>query len=125
LGLDYLLRASMSGPTSPMTHFARLVARLIGLPYRAMDQAPKVFASRIGVCFAAGAAVTHFVAPAVAPWLAGVLAVFTTLESVFDLCVGCVVYTYVALPLFRARDAAMEVVKQAAGEAPGVTESSE
>lgn len=56
-----------------------------------------------------GAAVTHFVAPTAAPWLAGTLAVFTTLESVFDLCVGCVVYTYVALPLYKARDAAMAV----------------
>ena len=34
------------------------------------------------------------------PMVAGTLAVFTGLESVFDLCVGCVVYTYIALPLF-------------------------
>lgn len=105
VGLDYALRARMSGPTSPMAHFATFVARTLGVPYRAMDKAPKVFASRIGVCFALGAAITHFVAPAVAPWLAGTLAVFTALESVFDLCVGCVVYTYIALPLYRARDA--------------------
>lgn len=105
VGLDYVLRAMMNGPTSPMAHFAGVVARALHLPFRAMDKASKVFASRIGVCFAMGAAITHFVAPTVAPWLAGALAVFTTLESVFDLCVGCVVYTYVALPLYRARDA--------------------
>jgi hypothetical protein len=70
-----------------------------------MDKAPKVFASRIGVCFAMGAAITHLLAPPVAAWLAGTLAIFTALESVFDLCVGCVVYTYIALPLYRARDA--------------------
>ncbi len=52
-----------------------------------------------------GAAITHFLAPPAAPWLAGTLAIFTALESVFDLCVGCVVYTYIALPLYRARDA--------------------
>ena len=117
IGLDYLLRASMAAPTSPMTHLARVVARLIRLPYRAMDQAPKVLASRIGVCFAMGAAITHVVAPTVAPWLAATLAVFTTLESVFDLCVGCVVYTYVARPLFRARDAIASVTT-ATTEAP-------
>jgi hypothetical protein len=70
-----------------------------------MDKAPKVFASRIGVCFAVGAAITHFIAPPAAPWLAIALAIFTLLESVADLCVGCVVYTYLALPLLRVRDA--------------------
>lgn len=105
VGLDYVLRARMSGPTSPMAHVATLIAKTLRIPYRAMDKAPKVFASRIGVCFAMGAAITHFVAPEVAVWLAGTLALFTTLESVFDFCFGCVVYTYVALPLYRARAA--------------------
>ena len=116
VGLDYVLRASMSAPASPMTRLARLVAKAVGLPYRAMDQAPKVFASRIGVCFALGAAITHFAFPAAAPWLAGTLAVFTTLESVFDLCVGCVVYTYIALPLLRARDALVDAAAPAVAD---------
>ncbi len=122
IGFDYVLRAMMNAPASPMTRLARRVAGLLRFPYRAMDQAPKVFASRIGVCFAMGAAVTHFVAPSVAPWLAGALAVFTTLESVFDLCVGCVVYTYIALPLFRARDAASEALGSVKRDAPGAAD---
>lgn len=109
LGLDYALRAVMSAPPSPVARLGQAVARALGLPRRPMDKAPKVFASRIGVCFAMGVAITHFAAPAVAPWLAGVLAVFTALESIGDLCVGCVVYTYVALPLYRAREAISRV----------------
>lgn len=93
IGLDYVLRARMSAAPSPMARVAGALARALPLPRRPMDKAPKVFASRIGVCFAMGAALTHFLAPAVAPWLAGTLAVFTALESIFDLCVGCVVYT--------------------------------
>jgi hypothetical protein len=96
-----------------MTRLARGVARLLRLPARPMDKASKVFASRIGVCFALGATVLHFLSPALAPWLAAALAVFTTLESVFDLCVGCVVYTYVALPLRRVRETAMEAARAA------------
>ncbi|MFO0547587.1 MAG: DUF4395 domain-containing protein [Polyangiaceae bacterium] len=115
IGLDYVLRAMMEGPTSPMTHLARGVASALRLPKRSMDKASKVFASRIGVCFALGAAIAHFVAPTASLWLAAALAVFTTLESVFDLCVGCVVYTYVALPLRRAA----EVARAAAGSAEG------
>jgi hypothetical protein len=115
VGLDYALRTSLTGPASPMTLLARRVAGLLRLPARPMDKASKVFASRIGVCFALGAAVAHFLAPAAAPWLAGALAVFTTLESVFDLCVGCVVYTYVALPLYRARVAAVEAARAVVG----------
>jgi hypothetical protein len=99
IGLDYLVRAMMTAPTSPMTVVARAVAHVLRMPYRAMDQAPKVFASRIGVCFAVGSAITSFAAPAAAPWLAGVLAACTLLEGAFDLCIGCVAYTYIALPL--------------------------
>lgn len=109
VALDYAVRAMMNGPVSPMAHVARFVAHALHIPFRAMDKAPKVFASRIGVCFAMGAAIAHFTAPAAAPWIAGALSVFTALESVFDFCFGCVVYTYVALPLYRARDAVMSV----------------
>jgi hypothetical protein len=73
IAVDYVMRASMSAPASPMTRVAQLVASLLGLRYRAMDKAPKVFASRIGVCFSAGAAITHFVSPAAALWVAGTL----------------------------------------------------
>ena len=103
VALDYALRARLNGPTSPMTHVATAVARWLRLPRLEIDKAPKVFASRVGTCFAMGAAVTHFAAPAAAPWLAGILAVFTTLESVFNVCVGCVVYTYIVVPQLGVR----------------------
>lgn len=118
IALDFVLRARMSGPTSPMTHLAGLVARGLRLPPRAMDKAPKVFASRLGLCLAMGAAITHFVAPAAAPWLAGTLAVFAGLESIFDFCVACVLYTYIALPLYRAREAAKSIPLFSALEEP-------
>ncbi len=106
IGLDYVLRAMLSAPPSPMARGAAGVARLLRFPARQMDKAPKVFASRLGLCLSGGAAVTHFLAPSVAPWLAGTLAVFTMLESVFDFCVGCVIYTYLVLPLFPQEPAA-------------------
>ena len=106
LGLDYLVRTVMAAPPSPLAQLGRTIARLLRLPAQPIDKAPKVFAARIGVCFALAAAVTHFLAPAAAPCLAGTLAVFTLLEGGFDFCVGCVVYTYVALPLWGPRDAA-------------------
>lgn len=109
VGLDYALRTPMNGPRTPLGRLAGLIAKSVGLPYRAMDKAPKVFASRIGVCFAMGAAIAHFEAPSMAPWLAGTLAVFTCLESVFDFCVGCIVYTYIALPMYRAREAVSRI----------------
>lgn len=125
VGLDYVLRSSARAPTSPMTLGARAVARLLRLPPRAMDQAPKLFASRIGACFALGAAGAHLLAPRLAPWLAGTLAVFTALESVGDLCVGCVVYTYVALPLRRAYDGVLRATQAAAGAvAPAAEDAS-
>jgi len=101
VALDYALRASMKAPMSPMARLARRVAAALGLQYRAMDKAPKVFASRIGVIFAMGAAIAHFAAPELAAPLALALAVFTFLESALDFCVGCVVYTFIALPMLK------------------------
>jgi len=109
VALDYVFRAMMTGPTSPMTHLARWVARSLRVPPRTTDKAPKVFAARIGLCFSMGGAITHFVAPSVAPYLAGTLAFFAMLESVFDFCFGCVVYSHVALPLYRAREAVLSI----------------
>ena len=103
LALDYVMRASMNAPTSPMARLAKRIAAFLGLEHRAMDKAPKVFASRIGVMFAMAAAVAHFVAPEFAAPIALALALFTFMESALDFCVGCVVYTYIALPLARAR----------------------
>ena len=105
IALDYVLRASMNAPKSPMARFAALVASRAGLPYRAMDKAPKVFASRIGVSFAMAAAIAHFFHADVAIVLALTLSFFTFLESALDFCVGCVVYTYIALPLRNVQDA--------------------
>lgn len=115
LGVDIAMRASLTGPASPMTVLAREVASRLGLAKRPMDKASKVFASRIGLLFALSATAAHFLAPGAAPWLAGALAVFTMLESVFDLCVGCVVYTHLALPLRRARESAEETLRAAVG----------
>ena len=81
-------------------HLSEFIVRVANLA-EAEGRQLRAIVTRIGVGFALGAAITHVASPAVAPWLAGTLAVFTMLESVFDFCFGCVVYTYVALPLFR------------------------
>lgn len=41
-------RARIDGPASRMTGFARRVAGALGIPLRAIGEAPRVFASRIG-----------------------------------------------------------------------------
>jgi hypothetical protein len=67
------------------------------------DQAPKMFAARLGLLFSAGAVLFFALSLPVSLVFGGILLVFATLDSVFDFCVGCLTYTYVVLPFYKWR----------------------
>jgi hypothetical protein len=46
---------------------------------------------------------THAAVPSLALGLGGVLTAFALLESLGNVCVGCLVYSYVMMPLVRHR----------------------
>lgn len=97
--LDLALRGFGNPRYSP---FGRLAARIVawtGSPGPLMDRAPKMFAARVGFLFAAAAFGLAFFSPTAALGVALTLGTFAALECVFNFCVGCVVYTYVVLPL--------------------------
>ena len=85
----------LTGPSlSPLGLFATRVAtpRLPG-PHRMVPGPPKRFAQGIGVGFSGGAAIAWSVgaSPLAYALIVG-LVVAATLESVFAICLGCVVY---------------------------------
>lgn len=41
VGLDYVVRAMMDAPPSPMARVAKAVAGALKIPFRAMDRAPR------------------------------------------------------------------------------------
>jgi hypothetical protein len=93
LTLDYAIRAWTKYP-SPMQGLARGVARVVNIPEKRSDAAPKRFACRIGFFFALGTVAVLPVAPRIAVMVAGALVFFNVLDGVFDFCVGCWMYTF-------------------------------
>jgi hypothetical protein len=102
LAIDFFIRGFLENRKSPLALCALLVYNLGRFESPMIDRAPKVFASKIGfalssILFVAGLLSFSglFVVLAVG------LAVFAMLESLFAICVGCYIYTYLYLP-FRS-----------------------
>jgi len=100
---DYSVRVAGYPQYSPMRWIAAKIASGLKWSIALKDQAPKAFAARLGLLFSAGSALFLFSSLPVSLILAGILLVFTTLDSVFDFCVGCLTYTYVVLPFYQWR----------------------
>jgi hypothetical protein len=94
LALGFLARVA-TGPTlSPLGQLAtRVIAPRLGSP-RLVPGPPKRFAQAMGAAMSGAAVLAHFVFGA--DWLSelllGAIIVAATLESVFALCLGCVVF---------------------------------
>ena len=101
--VDFLARGSGRRAWSPLGRVARVLVARTRRPPVVIDLAPKAFAARVGALFTFGTLATHAWAPAAALALAGVLTAFALLESVGNVCVGCLVYARVMLPLVRRR----------------------
>jgi len=97
LTLDYAIRAWTRYP-SPMQRFARGFARMVGIPEKRSDAAPKRFACRVGFFFALGTVMLLPLAPPASALIAGALLFFNVLDGVFDFCVGCWMYSTFLLP---------------------------
>jgi hypothetical protein len=100
IGIDYAIRAFTPLPYSPFSWFGLQVANLLHLPVSLIDKAPKIFAARVGLLFALSTLLLYPLQPTASLVVGLTLMGFALLESVFDLCVGCLVYTYLVYPLF-------------------------
>ena len=98
--VDYFIRAFTAAEFSPFSWLSLRLARLLRLSYDPIDKAPKIFAARVGFLFAVVTLLLFFVNPMASLAVGLCLMGFALLESVLDICVGCLVYTYVVLPLF-------------------------
>ena len=86
----------LTGPTlSPLGQLVtRVVTPLLGVPPRPAPGPPKRFAQGIGAVLSVTAAVLAFGfhLPVAAYAVLGVLAAAATLEAVFGICLGCVIF---------------------------------
>ncbi len=101
LGIDFTIRAFTSLKVSPLSWLAIQLNNLLRLPVLLTDKAKKIFAARVGVLFTLAMLVFFFVHPPTSIALGLVLMAFALLEAVFNICVGCLVYTYFVFPLLN------------------------
>ena len=100
ISIDYFIRAFTPAKYSPFSWVAHQLVQSLNLTEVKIDKAPKIFAARVGFLFALTSTLLFFVNPLSSLIVALVLMVFALLESVFDVCVGCLVYNYIVFPIF-------------------------
>ncbi len=87
---------------SPLCFLATNLISWIGSKSKMVDKAPKMFASRLGfICAALG---TVFITLNLPMASIGIIALFTVLavlDSIFDLCVGCLIYHHFVFPYYN------------------------
>lgn len=99
---DCACRAFFRAGVSPLNWLAKAIARTLRLSGKPVDLAPKVFASRLGfICAVASASLGfgHFMPASFV--VTGLFMTLAALDAVCNYCVGCVIYTYLVLPLYR------------------------
>jgi hypothetical protein len=101
--IDYFIRAFTSLYYSPFSWAAAQMVRGFGWPPQQIDKAPKIFAARVGWLFALATAVLSLISPPASYIVGATLMGFALLESIFNFCVGCLVYTAIVLPLVGER----------------------
>ena len=103
LAVDFYIRAFTTLRYSPLSWTAHQVNRWLKLPAHMTDKAKKIFGARVGFLFAVAILGLSFVHVPSSIALSLVLVVFATLECVFNICVGCLVYTYLIFPTLQPR----------------------
>ena len=95
---DFAMRAFTSGKYSLLKFLSIKVTRALNLKPKMTDMAPKKFAAIMGFAFCIlitlTSAFSFFTAAFI---LTSILIVFALLESLFAVCVGCYVYTFINL----------------------------
>jgi hypothetical protein len=101
LSIDFFLRA-FTNIKPPFALAAQQLAKSLQLEVKPIYAPPKKFAASIGFIFSVAiSALLIFGLVTTANIVTGVLSVFATLESVFAICAGCYVYSWVAAPLLE------------------------
>ena len=99
---DFFIRAFTKSKFSPVSYLSQTVAGFMHLSKKPIDKAPKIFAARLGFIMTLVIAVLFlFQLYTASLVVASVLAVFAFLEFAFGICVGCFIYTYFVLPLYK------------------------
>ena len=97
LAADFLLRRVLQGRFSVVSRISVLTTGALALRKVQINAGPKLFAANVGFALSILAAVLYFTGLHYVSYaLAGTLAFFTLLESVFNICAACILYPFVS-----------------------------
>jgi hypothetical protein len=104
VAFDYGIRAFGNPKYSLLRLMACGIVKALRLPELKIDLAPKLFASRLGfLCAIVSAGLFFLNAQAVSIGIAILFLGLTLLDSVFDFCVGCLIYHYLVFPIHHRK----------------------
>jgi hypothetical protein len=93
LSIDFGLRAFGKGPFSTLKWNANIISKYFQLPDIKVDEAPKTFAASLGALMAfALFLATIFDLKLLSSFIELCFVIFAALESLFSVCVGCILY---------------------------------
>lgn len=102
--LDYFIRVFIKPSYSLLRWVAMIMAKAMKMNKKEINEAPKIFASRLGfLCtlasvtfFCLGMSTTSMV-------IAFILFILTFMDSVFNFCVGCLIYHTIVFPFYNKK----------------------
>ena len=99
---DFFIRAFTEIKFSPLNFASTQLSHTFNFPIRMIDKAPKIFAARLGfLMITTIACLFVFGLNVLSIIVAAILIVFASLEFLFAICVGCMIYTYLVLPFYK------------------------
>lgn len=99
---DFFIRAFTDLKFSPISFVSHSLSNALNLPVKMIDKAPKVFAARLGFLMTTVISALFVLNLSLASIIiSGFLIFFASLEFVFAICVGCLIYTYAVLPFYK------------------------
>ena len=99
---DFFIRAFTEIKFSPISFASNYVSNALSLSIKLIDKAPKIFAARLGFLMTTVIACLFILnMPIASMVVAGLLIFFASLEFVFAICVGCMIYSYLVLPFYK------------------------
>lgn len=102
VSFDYLIRAIAKVTYSPVRFIAYNTISILNLQKKPINLAQKVFASRLGMICAIVATILYFTGNTTGSIVvASILLTLSTLDSVFNFCVGCLIYNYLVYPFYK------------------------
>lgn len=101
---DYVIRV-LTPYRPPISMLSGRLLKAAKVGPHPMNKGPKVFAWRIGFVLAVVATLLLPVSPPASVAVAVMLAGFNVLDGILNLCVGCVIYTYLVLPYLGPTEA--------------------